>query len=112
MLAIGIDRFRSTGMVSQGRRTVKYEEMLPHEIAAARASRPVAWLPIGTLEWHGVHNAVGLDALKARAICVKAAEEYGGLCMPALWWGEHREIQLVDVNDTIGVRKNEKVKTG
>eukprot|EP01050_Picozoa_sp_SAG11_P026302 SAG11_NODE_6252_length_1352_cov_1.470072_2_plen_183_part_00 len=89
--------------VSQGKRTVKYEEMLPHEIASARKQRPIAYLPIGTLEWHGVHNAVGLDALKARAICVRAAEQFGGLCMPTLWWGEHREIQLVDVNDTAGV---------
>jgi hypothetical protein len=30
---------------------------------------PHVWL--GTLEWHGVHNAVGLDTLKARAICTQ-----------------------------------------
>jgi hypothetical protein len=37
---------------------------------------------------------------------VRAAEQYGGLVMPALWWGEHREIQLVDVNDKAGVGKH------
>jgi hypothetical protein len=26
---------------------VKYEEMLPHEVLAARTARPVAYLPIG-----------------------------------------------------------------
>lgn len=82
---------------------VKYEEMLPHEVLAARTARPVAYLPVGTLEWHGKHNAVGLDTLKARALCVRAAETFGGLAMPPLWWGEQRETQLVEVIEKEGV---------
>ena len=82
---------------------VQYEEMLPHEVVSARTACPVAYLPVGTLEWHGVHNPVGLDTLKARALCVRAAEEFGGVAMPALWWGEHREKELVEVIEKAGV---------
>ena len=54
---------------------------------------------MGTIEWHGHHNPLELDALKAHALCVRAAEQCGGVAMPPLWYGEHREIQLLEVND-------------
>jgi len=71
-------------------RKVRYEEMLPHEIRAAREANPLAYLPLGTLEWHGHHNAVGLDGLKAHALCCRFAEALGGLVMPTIFWGDHR----------------------
>ena len=77
---------------------VSYERMLPHQIVAARTYRPLAYLPIGTVEWHGEHNATGLDSLKAHALCVRAAQKGGGLVFPPLWYGEHREIQLMEAN--------------
>ena len=76
---------------------VRYEEMLPHEVVAARQAKPAAYLPIGTIEWHGRHNPLGLDTLKAHALCVRAAEAGGGLALPPLWWGEQREIELMEV---------------
>jgi len=79
---------------------VRYEEMLPHEVVAARKANPIAYLPIGTVEWHGLQNALGLDTLKARSLCERAAAQGGGLVMPPLWWGEHREIQLLEANPT------------
>ena len=79
---------------------VQYEEMLPHEIVAARTDKPLAFLSIGTVEWHGVHNATGLDTLKAHRLCVLSAEAGGGLVFPPLWYGEHREIQLMEANPT------------
>ena len=77
---------------------VRYEEMLPHEIVEARTRRPVAYLPIGTLEWHGEHLCVGNDAVKAHALAVRLAEEGGGLVFPALFWGENRESSLMEAN--------------
>ncbi len=77
---------------------VRYEEMLPREVVEARKSKPIAYLPIGTVEWHGLQNPLGLDTLKARTLCERAAEKGGGLVMPPLWWGEHREIQLMEAN--------------
>ena len=55
-------------------------------------TRPAFAVPVGTIEWHGHHNPLGLDALKAHALCVRAAEQCGGVAMPPLWYGEHREI--------------------
>ena len=75
---------------------VRYEEMLPHEIVAARQAKAVAYLPLGTLEWHGEHNAVGLDGVKAHELCIRAARQGGGLAMPPLFWGENREISVHD----------------
>ncbi len=77
---------------------VRYEEMMPHEIAAARKEKPVAYLPIGGIEWHGEHNPVGLDTVKAHELCIRAAQKGGGLAMPALFWGESRESGLMEAN--------------
>lgn len=77
---------------------VRYEEMLPHEIVEARTRRPVAYLPIGTLEWHGEHLCVGNDAVKAHALAVRLAEQGGGLAFPALFWGENRESKLMETD--------------
>ena len=32
---------------------VRYERMLPRETVSARKACPLAYLPIGTVEWHG-----------------------------------------------------------
>lgn len=65
---------------------VQFEEMFPWEVAKAMADAPICYLPLGVLEWHGEHSAVGLDALKAQAICVRAAQRSGGVVVPPLYW--------------------------
>src|SRR5215217_9454801 len=86
---------RSVAM-SNRRREVRFEEMFPWEIAAAMAEAPLCYLPLGTLEWHGEHAAVGLDALKAHAICVRAAQRSGGLVVPPLYWSTDWREDLPD----------------
>ena len=66
---------------------VQYEEMLPHELAVAIEEFPVAYVPVGSLEWHGRHLPLGNDAMKAHAICVCAAQKYGGVVVPPTFWG-------------------------
>lgn len=66
---------------------VQWELMLPHEMQAALEACPTAFVPLGTLEWHGYQNALGLDALKAHALCVRAARQGGGIVLPALYGG-------------------------
>jgi creatinine amidohydrolase len=61
----------------------RYERMRPGELDALVKERPLAWLPIGTLEWHGPHLPVGLDALKAHALCLRIAVATGGAVLPA-----------------------------
>jgi len=57
---------------------VQWERMLPFQFRAAQEALPVAFLPLGTVEYHGEHNALGLDAVKAHALCVLAAKQAGG----------------------------------
>ncbi len=56
---------------------MRYEMMLPHQIRAAIASNLPVVLPLGVLEYHGEHMAVGMDTLavtKALDIIEKEAE--------------------------------------
>jgi creatinine amidohydrolase len=75
---------------------VRFEEMFPWEISAAMTEAPLCYLPLGTLEWHGEHAAVGLDALKAHAVCVLAARRSGGLVAPPIYWSTDWREDLQD----------------
>ena len=77
---------------------VQYERLRPAQIVARREQFPVAYLPLGTIEWHGEHNPVGLDALKIHALLIKCAESIGGLVFPTLYYGENREQSLMESN--------------
>jgi len=56
---------------------VRLEFLRPREIEEAQAECATIFQPLGTIEWHGVHNVVGLDAVKAHALCVQAAQKAG-----------------------------------
>jgi len=73
--------------MNQEQTEVQWERLLPVEFRAAVHKRPVVYLPLGTVEWHGEHNALGLDALKAHALCVQAAQRSGGVVHPPLYGG-------------------------
>lgn len=66
---------------------VRFEEMLPHEMEAAVAAFPVAYVPFGSLEWHGKHLPLGNDTLKAHLLLCRVAQEYGGVVVPPTYWG-------------------------
>ncbi len=90
-------------------RTVRYEEAYPWEIAAAMAAAPLCYLPLGTLEWHGEHAAVGLDAIKAHEICLRAAARSGGLVVPPIHWsGDWREDLPDGTYLTGGIERGER----
>ncbi len=74
-------------------REVRWERMFPDELETALADCPVAYFTYGLCEPHGPQNAVGLDALKAHAICCRAAEAHGGIVAPPDYWHIH-EIGL------------------
>ncbi len=63
-------------------RTVKWDEMFSDEMQRAIDDHPLLYLPYGMCEPHGHHNALRLDGLKAYEICVRAAEEGGGVVAP------------------------------
>lgn len=68
------------------------ELLSPAQIEERLARASVAYLPLGSLEFHGPHLPVGLDALTAYGVCLEAAERHGGIVLPA-WYpsigGEH-----------------------
>ncbi len=68
-------------------REVRLEFLRPKEIEEAQAECSTIFQPLGTIEWHGVHNVVGVDALKAYALCMQAAKRGGGLVSPPLYGG-------------------------
>jgi len=88
---------------------VRYEDMLPHEVVEARTKMPVAYIPIGGVEWHGEHLALGNDTIKIHALAVRVAERGGGLVFPALFWGENRERDLMEFNYDPGGKIAEKM---
>lgn len=59
--------------------------MRPAQLEAAARRFPVVYVPFGLIEWHGRHLPLGNDALKAHAILVKCAEQYGGVVYPPQW---------------------------
>jgi creatinine amidohydrolase len=79
-------------------REVRYERLRPADIVKAREAAPVAYLPIGTIEWHGRHNPIGLDTVKIHRLAMCCAQETGGLVFPALFYGEPREEGLMEAN--------------
>jgi creatinine amidohydrolase len=66
---------------------VRLEFLRPKELEEAQAACATIFQPLGTIEWHGVHNVVGVDAVKAHALCVRAAQAHGGVVAPALYGG-------------------------
>ncbi len=68
-------------------REVRLDRLRPREIEQAMTNCPVLFQPLGTIEWHGRHNIVGLDAVKAHHLCVRAAQRGGGLVAPAVFGG-------------------------
>jgi creatinine amidohydrolase len=66
---------------------VQIELMLPWQLRSAVAKRPVAYVPLGTYEWHGEHLPIGLDSLTAHGLCLRAAVEDGGIVLPPLYYG-------------------------
>ena len=68
---------------------VRWEEMFPDELDAALDHYPLVYLTFGLCEPHGLHNAVGLDAIKAHELACHAAEAHGGIVAPAFYWHVH-----------------------
>lgn len=83
---------------------MRYEYLRPREVVKRRKACPLAYLPLGIIEWHGPQNPLGLDGLKVREICVRAARRGGGLVFPVSWYGEHRESHLAEYNPPVGPR--------
>ena len=66
---------------------IEYMKMKPAELAAYIEGNPLAYIPFGSLEWHGEHMVLGVDSIKATYLCLKSAEITGGVLFPCVNWG-------------------------
>jgi len=71
---------------------VEYHKLRPRQVVERREACPVAYLGLGTLEWHGFHNPLGVDGLKAHGVACYLARRIGGVAMPPLYWGDDRGV--------------------
>ena len=70
---------------------VLYEELLPHEFKERIEAAPVAYLPLGTLEWHSFHLPFGADGIQSQGVMKQLAEKAGGIVLPMLFVGPDSE---------------------
>ncbi len=90
LLAAPIPETRAAQGAGKGKavaREVRLEHLRPRQIDEAMKACPTLFQPLGTIEWHGLHNIVGLDAVKAHLLCTRAAQRGGGLVAPPLFGG-------------------------
>lgn len=89
---------------------VRYAELLPHEFRKRLAERPIAYLPLGTLEWHGEHLPLGADALQSEALMVECALQMGGIVLPPIHLGPDRAKPTADGRLLVGMDYAETTK--
>lgn len=66
---------------------VRLEYMRPEQVDKAKKKLPAIYVPFGSIEWHGYHNPVGLDAIKAHEQLIGLAMRCGGVVYPAVFFG-------------------------
>lgn len=74
---------------------VYYINLTPTEFRERIEKAAIAYLPLGTLEWHGEHLPLGTDGIVSQAFFEKMAGDIGGIVLPMLYLGP-------DLADTIG----------
>jgi creatinine amidohydrolase len=75
---------------------VHYTELLPHEFRKRLRAKPVAYLPLGTLEWHGPHLPLGSDSIQSEGLMVACARQLGGIVLPPLYLGPDQALIAED----------------
>ena len=66
---------------------MRYELMLPHQIRQAIAENWPVILPLGVLEYHGEHMAVGMDTLAVIKIMDIIEVETPVVILPVFYYG-------------------------
>lgn len=72
---------------------VLYAELTPQEFRDRLAAAPIAYLPLGTLEWHGEHLPIGSDGLQSAGFFTGLARQAGGIVLPMLFLGPDRILE-------------------
>lgn len=81
---------------------IRLARMRPDEMKRHREACPVAYIPLGTLEWHGLHNPLGADGLQAEEMALRCARLSGGVVFPTVYYGESRAGSLLETDPKLG----------
>jgi len=88
-----------------GEPEVRIDRLRPREVAERMAAGPVAWIPLGAVEYHAEHLPFGTDGFTATAVVERAARIAGGVVLPwsaltigtlALPWSLRYDADLVE----------------
>jgi len=71
---------------------VRFDRMVPSMVVARREACNLAYLPVGSLEWHGDHMPFGTDYFTVTHIAEEAARRFGGVAFPPIVYGDVRYI--------------------
>ena len=74
---------------------VEYTHLTPTDFRKRIAEAPIAYLPLGTLEWHGEHLPLGSDGMQSFSFMKDLAREVGGIVLPMLYLGPDKKM-IVD----------------
>jgi creatinine amidohydrolase len=69
---------------------VRFDRMVPAEVRARREGCSLAYLPVGSLEWHGPHMPFGTDYLTVTYLAEEGARRFGGVVFPPIYYGDVR----------------------
>ncbi len=72
---------------------VLYIELTPKEFRKRVADAPIAYVPLGTLEWHGEHLPLGADGIQPYYFFQELAAEVGGIVLPMLHLGPDAKME-------------------
>lgn len=81
---------------------VAADRLTPQQIEERLSAASVVYLPLGSLEFHGPHLPIGLDALTAYGLCLRAAAAGGGIVLPTVHQavgGEHSRYPWTVMSD-------------
>jgi creatinine amidohydrolase len=74
---------------------VEYALLTPTDFRQRISEAPIAYLPLGTLEWHGEHLPLGSDGLQSFEFMKLLAREAGGIVLPMLFLGPD-SVRVID----------------
>lgn len=67
------------------KKEVQYKYITPDLFKKRLNEAPVAYLPLGTIEWHGAHLPLGADGIQSEELFGMLAEDVGGIVLPMLF---------------------------
>jgi creatinine amidohydrolase len=93
LMIIIMIQFSCTTEKNNPMKKVMITDMTPSEFREKLAEAPIAYLPLGTIEWHGEHMPLGADGLQALGFFRKLASEAGGIVFPMFFQGPDRRLE-------------------